>query len=136
MRVGLAGWTLSLVMAGVACSGSGAPEQAATTGTAPEAAPAATVAAGAEPRTVADLFPEGPAKAMVLNNCSTCHAVACSVIGQRSAERWDALREGHKERVADVDLETVFAYLKGNFDDSKPEPKVPPAFLEGGCTPF
>jgi hypothetical protein len=35
-----------------------------------------------------------------------------------------------------VDLDTVFAYLKTNFNDGKPEPKVPPALLEGGCTPF
>jgi hypothetical protein len=102
----------------------------------PAAAPAPAAAAAPEPKTVADLFPPGPEKAMVINNCASCHSVACSVIGQRTPERWDSLRDGHKERVANADVGAMFAYLKANFDSSKPEPKVPPAFLEGGCTPF
>ena len=92
-----------------------------------------------EPATVVDLFPEGPERSLVLNNCGTCHAVACSAIGQRTPARWDNLKEGHREHVSNLgeqDLETVFGYLKEHFNDSKPEPKVPPHFLEGGCTPF
>jgi hypothetical protein len=38
--------------------------------------------------------------------------------------------------VADADVAAMFAYLKASFNDSTPEPVVPPAFLEGGCTPF
>jgi hypothetical protein len=30
----------------------------------------------------------------------------------------------------------MFEYLAANFNAAKPEPKVPPRFLEGGCTPF
>jgi mono/diheme cytochrome c family protein len=105
---------------------------------APSSAPPAqaTTASAAEPRTVADLFPAGQGRDLVMNNCASCHNVACSVIGQRSAERWDALKESHKDKVSGPDLDTIFAYLKTNFDNTKPEPKVPPAFLEGGCTPF
>lgn len=88
------------------------------------------------PATVADLFPPGPGREPVLNNCGSCHNLACSTIGQRMASRWDALKESHKEKASDADLDATFAYLKANFDDSKPEPKVPPRFLEGGCTPF
>ena len=70
-----------------------------------------------------------------MNNCASCHNVACSAIGQRTPERWDSLKEAHKEQVSGADVDAIFAYLKANFDSSKPEPKVPPQFLEGGCTP-
>ncbi len=93
----------------------------------------------AVPATAADLFPPGPARALTLDNCATCHNLACSTIGQRPNARWDSLKKSHVEKVpglSDADLSAVFEYLKANFNDSKPEPKVPPKFLEGGCTPF
>ena len=98
-----------------------------------------TPAASAEPATAAELFPEGQGRSLVLDNCSSCHAVACSAIGQRPAARWDNLKEDHRDKVSNLseeDLETTFAYLKEHFNDSKPEPRVPAHFLEGGCTPF
>jgi mono/diheme cytochrome c family protein len=97
---------------------------------------AGPAAAQSEPKTVADVFPPGPGREQVMNNCASCHNVACSAIGQRSAERWDALRDGHKENVQGADLNAIFTYLKANFDDTKPAPNVPARFLEGGCTPF
>lgn len=121
----------------VACGGgsepaheSGAPPATSTSAPAPATPPAV------EYKTVADVFPEAPEKALVMNNCASCHNVACSAIGQRSDERWNALRDAHKERVPGADIEAIFTYLKTNFGASKPEPKMPPAFLEGGCTPF
>ena len=33
-------------------------------------------------------------------------------------------------------LDAIFGYLAANFNDTKPEPKVPARFMEGGCTPF
>ena len=107
-----------------------------------DTAPAAMAAAATaveEPATIADLFPEGAGKTLVLNNCSSCHAVACSAIGQRTSARWDNLKEDHRDKASSLgeeDLETLFAYLKVNFSDSQPEPNVPPHFLERGCTPF
>ena len=86
-----------------------------------------------------DLFPEGESRELVLNNCSSCHAVACAVIGQRTAARWNGLKEGHSDRMpglADGELDRMFAYLQGHFNDTQPEPSVPAAFLEAGCTPF
>lgn len=97
--------------------------------------PAASVAT-ADIKTVADLFPAGSGRELVLNNCGSCHNLACSVIGQRTGERWDALMESHREHVPGADVAAMFAYLKVNFNDARPEPVVPPAFLEGGCTPF
>jgi mono/diheme cytochrome c family protein len=126
-----------------ACGDGSAP---ASQDTAPVAAsvpsnpPAQLAAAPAEePRTLADLFPEGEGRDLVLNNCSACHAAACAAMGQRPASRWEALREAHREHVpslSDEQLRTVFAYLGENFDDRRPEPFIPAHFLERGCTPF
>jgi mono/diheme cytochrome c family protein len=99
-------------------------------------APPAQSAAQSEPKTVADIFPPGPGREQVLTSCGNCHNVACAAIGQRTPERWDALRESHKENAQGTDLNVIFGYLKANFDSSKPAPAVPPRFLEGGCTPF
>jgi hypothetical protein len=108
--------------------------QAGQPGSTPQGAASRPVAD--EPASVADIFPAGGQREAVLNNCASCHNVACAAIGQRSAERWDALKESHRENVPGVDLDALFGYLKANFDATKPEPRVPPRFLEGGCTPF
>lgn len=135
-----------LVCAGLigACSEAAAPGQdskissvaGSTNPPAPAVASAAADGALPLPKTVADLFPPGAGREPVLNNCGSCHNLACSTIGQRTAARWDALKQSHEEKVADADLGAAFSYLKANFNDSAPEPKVPPKFLEGGCTPF
>ena len=132
-----------VVTATLACTEAGAPgtdkPAATTTGAAPAAspAPAASAAAAApEPKTVADIFPPGAQREAVMNNCGSCHNLACSAIGQRSPERWKALEEGHKDKVTGADMHAMFEYLAANFNASKPEPKIPPRFLEGGCTPF
>ena len=114
--------------------GEAVPSEASST----EVASAAS-AASTQPETVGDLFPEGEGRDLVLNNCSSCHAVACAVIGQRTAARWNGLKEGHSDRMpglADGELDRMFAYLQGHFNDTQPEPSVPAAFLEAGCTPF
>ena len=124
--------SLSLLLV-VACSKPApAPESSSASAPAPSAAPAA---AQPEPKTVADIFPAGPGKEQVLNNCASCHNVACSTIGQRSAERWAALKKAHKDRVNTPDYDLIFSYLESHFSDKQPEPTVPPQFLEGGCTP-
>ena len=130
-----------VVSTAVACTEAGAPgttdKQAATTAnTATPAAAAAPAATAPEPQSVAEIFPAGAQREAVMNNCGSCHNVACSAIGQRSPERWKALEEGHKDKVTGADAHAMFEYLAANFNASKPEPKVPPRFLQGGCTPF
>lgn len=105
-------------------------EQGAAPGTGAPETPAA------EPASIADLFPSGPGRDQFLNNCAACHNIACSAIGQRTPDRWMALKESHKDKASPDDLDAIFAYLQTNFANTKPEPKVPPRFLEGGCTPF
>ena len=137
-------WVVSIV-AGVllvGCSDAASPES--------EIAEPATLSSGSseqaatepespEPATVGDLFPEGLGRQLVLDTCGACHAIACSAIGQRTAARWNNLKEDHRDKASSLseeELETLFGYLKEHFSDSKPEPRVPPHFLEEGCTPF
>jgi mono/diheme cytochrome c family protein len=131
----------------IACSEAKAPgnsSQASSTSTqssAPAARPGAPAAqasapAGPEPANVAEIFPAGQGRDVVLNNCGSCHNLACSAIGQRTAARWDSLRESHKDKITDADAVAAFAYLQSHFNDANPEPKVPAKFLQGGCTPF
>src|SRR5436309_135368 len=104
-----------LMVAGLAvgsCGRSGPATESTPAGAAPlssaPAAPApAATAATAEPQTVADIFPPGPGRDLVLNNCASCHNVACSAIGQRSKDRWESLKSGHRERVAGADLDAL-----------------------------
>ena len=83
-----------------------------------------------------EVFPDGAARDLVLNNCGSCHNVACAAMTPRSAARWDGLKAAHTDRVPGVNLDVVFGYLKEHFNEGKSLPKVPAAFLEGGCTPF
>ena len=91
------------------------------------------------PKTFNDLFPEGLGRPIVLESCGSCHAIGCSAIGQRTEARWENLKQDHRDKVASLseqELETVFSYLNEHFSAAKPEPRVPPHFLAGGCTPF
>ena len=95
--------------------------------------------ASAKPFSLADLFPPGPGRDLVLDTCGSCHAVACSALGQRTAERWEGVKEGHKDKLTghgSAQVNAMFSYLKANFNDSRPEPKIPAEFVQQGCTPF
>lgn len=120
-----------LLLAG--CGGGAGPEEA-DSEPVPQPPPSSTA-----PVSLGDIFPEGLGRSMVLDTCGACHAAACSAIGQRTEARWANLKEDHRDKVSDMsdeDYEVLFAYLADNFNDTKPEPVVPPQFLEGGCTPF
>src|SRR5690349_12412974 len=97
-------WTVLLAGAWLcaACGSSSNTETAAGTASAPAVTPAAApaTAPAAEPKSPGDLFPDGPQKAAVINSCASCHNLACSVIGQRTPERWDSLQASHKDKVS------------------------------------
>ena len=91
------------------------------------------------PFAIADIFPPGAGREMVLDTCGSCHPVVCCARGQRTADRWDSIHNGHKDKLSGrpaADLVAMFTYLKTNFNETKPEPQVPPEFLQQGCTPF
>ncbi len=125
-RCALVVWTMTMLAGLAVACGGGAPSPesaapAASSASPPSPAPAA--AAAKAPETVADLFPPGPGRDLVLNNCTSCHSAACSVIGQRTADRWEALKTSHADRVGSPgDLDTLFNYLKTHFSDAQPEP--------------
>lgn len=130
---------LALVVAG--CTGESAPAAESNSDiNSPDAALAAAPAAEtSRPATVAELFPDGAERQLVLNNCATCHAVACAAMGQRTEARWQELEMAHREHVPnlpDEQRERIFAYLAEHFNDSRPEPDIPPEFIVQGCTPF
>ncbi len=109
--------------------------------TAPTAAAtgAPTTGASSGPITkLVDLFPSGPGKELVLDNCGTCHSPACPVFGQRTADHWQSVKQNHRNRVSgmsDADYNTLFDYLEQNFNDKTPEPNASPALkANSSCT--
>jgi hypothetical protein len=65
--------------------------------------------------------------------------VACVARGQRTPESWAAIKEGHRDKLTNMsaaDQDAVFAYLRENFNNTKPEPKIPAELIQQGCTPF
>jgi cytochrome c5 len=104
----------------------------------PTPAPAPNTKA-APAATLATLFPDGPGKELLLNTCGACHPVVCTALGQRTNTRWESLKKDHKDKLTSLpsaDLDRIFTYLETNFNDAKPEPKIPSEFLQQGCTPF
>lgn len=101
-----------------------------------------TILAQAAPKsgTLPQILPPGTGQTLLLQNCSSCHSAVCAVKGQRPAGRWAGLKEDHKDKVtglSDTDMNTLFAYLAENFNDTKPEPKLPPELAQqGSCTPY
>jgi cytochrome c5 len=133
---------LWIVIAGglllAACGKSTAPPSESAQASKPQPAPAAPAATSAEPFNLANLFPPGPGRDMVLSTCGSCHPAACVARGQRTAARWDSFEKGHKDKLpstSSADLDVMFSYLKANFNDTKPEPQIPASYLQG-CTPY
>src|SRR5262245_37739640 len=99
---------------------------------------AAQTVTPSKPFKLADVFPAGEGRDLVLNTCGSCHSVACSALGQRTAESWEGIKKGHKDKLTaynSANVDAMFSYLKANFNDSKPEPKIPAEFVQQGCTP-
>lgn len=144
-RAWCAGIFIAGAMLGAACGGSSAPAtdrtEAPVSASAPAATPPAssTATASGQAFKVGDVFPPGKGRELVLDTCGSCHSVGCSARDQRTADRWDSIKQGHRDKVtglASADFDTLFAYLKENFNDKRPEPAIPAEFLQQGCTPY
>jgi hypothetical protein len=131
---------IAFVIAGLAAWGCGSSPSA------PPAGQASSVPASAapgpnpgEPFNVGTIFPPGEGRDLVMSTCGSCHPLVCSARGQRSTERWDSIRKSHDDKLtgqSQANVTSMFAYLKRNFNETKPEPKVPVELAEQGCTPF
>lgn len=125
----------ALVLGGLLLAGCASqPSQPTTLTTTPAAAKAAPTvatppqpASKAAPKTWSEVFPDGQGKALALQACGTCHGFDRLVLGQKPADRWEAVKNSHKERasgMSEQDLNALFAYLATNFGPNNPEPNV------------
>ena len=79
------------------------------------------------------LFPAGPGRDLVLNNCQNCHTFVPIVVLQMDQDAWQRNSLDHRERVANLTEEefaTVYTYLAANFGPHRPVPELPKALLE------
>ena len=114
------------LVACLACSGS------APSGDQPSQTP---TAASSEPDRV-DLdaiFPPGPGRDLLLNNCQTCHVWVPIVILQMDQNAWRRNSLEHRDRVealSDEDFKVLYDYLSSTFTPDRPVPKLPQGLLE------
>lgn len=96
----------------------------------------ATPVSGAQLKLDLDsIFPAGPGRDLVLNNCTICHTFLRIVVGQRTKDQWEYVRRDMRNKVSqlsDRDVDTLFTYLEANFNDAKPVPDLPDWFLQTG----
>jgi hypothetical protein len=79
------------------------------------------------------IFPPGPGRALVINNCTTCHTIVPIVVLQLNEDAWKHWRTIHRSRVpalSDADFNTLYDYVRTNFNPSKPVPKLPQDLLD------
>src|SRR5262245_30659604 len=77
----------------------------------------------ANPFKLADIFPAGKGRELVLDTCGSCHPVACAALGQRTAESWEAIKNSHADKLtaqSSANVNAMFTYLKATFNDTKP----------------
>ena len=79
------------------------------------------------------IFPPGPGRDLVLNNCQNCHTFVPIVILQMEEAAWTRNSVDHRERVtglSDADFATLYDYLKVNFNPRRPVPALPQELLD------
>jgi hypothetical protein len=129
-------WALAAsVLCLPACGGDAPAQDASATGSASSSA----AEAGA-PATTADgrldmnaIFPPGPGRELLLNNCQNCHTFVPIVVLQMDKEAWQRNSLDHRERVTtltDEEFKTLYEYLSANFNPDRPVPELPKALLE------
>lgn len=125
-RAAIAAMTLSLA----ACGGAGA----SGTGEAPAGKPAVAATPASSGTVDLDgIFPQGPGRDLVLNNCQNCHTFVPIVVLQMDADAWKRNSVDHRPRipnVSDADFATMYEYLPQHFNPARPVPELPRELLE------
>ena len=108
------------------CGGGSAPS-----GAQPSEAPDAT---GSEPTRVNldEIFPPGPGRDLVLDNCESCHVWVPIVILRMDEAAWRRNSLEHRERVealSDEEFKVLYDYLSSTFTPDRPVPTLPPELL-------
>jgi hypothetical protein len=127
---------MAVTVALAACGGASCGSGASSSGN------AATVSAGKPDSgpikvNMDELFPAGPGRDLVLNNCQNCHTFVPIVILQMEEEAWTRSSLDHRPRVTgltDDEFKTLYTYLKANFNPNRPVPKLPKELLESWTT--
>ena len=85
-----------------------------------------------------DFLPPGRGRDLLLASCGSCHSIVCPLRGQRTLASWAGIQQSHAidkvPGLAEEDRQALFAYLSENFNDSKPEPEIPPQLAQFGCS--
>lgn len=127
-----------VIVGGCLFVGCGKSQPAGESTTTAESTQASAATESSAPPTLESVFPPGPGREQVLDNCTSCHALGCTTKGQRNKEQWDQLKGDHKDKLggsSQAELDQIFTYLAANFNDTKPEPKIPED-IDGPCTPY
>ena len=95
----------------------------------------AQASAGSEPITlnIDEIFPPGPGRDLVLDNCQSCHVWVPIVILQMDKPAWYRNGLEHRDRVeglSDEEFKILYDYLASTFTPDRPVPKLPPELLE------
>jgi mono/diheme cytochrome c family protein len=80
-----------------------------------------------------EIFPPGPGRDLVLENCQNCHTFVPIVVLQMDKDAWQRNSLDHRERVStltDEQFKTVYEYLSTNFGPHRPVPKLPKELLK------
>lgn len=80
-----------------------------------------------------EIFPPGPGREAVLDNCTSCHTIVPIVVLQMSQSQWDRNARDHRDRVprmGDADFKAAYAYLAKNFNPERPVPQLPQELLD------
>jgi hypothetical protein len=79
-----------------------------------------------------EIFPPGPGRDLVLNNCQSCHPWVPIVILRMDKAAWYRNSLEHRERVkglGDEEFKILYDYLSSTFTPERPVPKLPPELL-------
>ncbi len=112
------------------CSRSSSAQAPAAGATVPTPAAAATTTTKVD---INAIFPPGPGRDLVLNNCTTCHTFVPIVVLQMTKESWERSSRNHRDRVtalSDADFTTVYEYLSSHFNPDHPVPPLPKELLD------
>jgi hypothetical protein len=114
-----------------AACGGGAPEG----GDAPASGSSASGAPSGAPERIdmEAIFPPGPGRELVLNNCQNCHTFVPIVVLQMEKDAWQRNSIDHRERVtsvSDEEFKLMYEYLVANFNPDRPVPELPKELLE------
>ena len=80
-----------------------------------------------------EIFPAGPGRELLLNNCTSCHTFVPIVVLQMDKNAWERNSRIHRSRVpalSNDDFDVLYQYLVANFNPDRPVPTLPKELLE------